>query len=434
MLQALGLPALAAPFLPLQNASGREGVAPKRLVLFFTPHGTIWEHWKPTGTESAFTLPRILAPLRRHQRRINVLANLEILAPGVGAPHTKGPAIVWTGAPLASDRTFVRRDGSGGTYFGWNTGPSIDQVIAGRIGDRTPYRSLELGVRSGATHPGSRMIYAGPSQPLAPEANPVALFGRLFGGHDAAYDRLRAARKSTIDVLKADLDAFAAQAAGDDRQKLEQHLAAVRGIEARLEQPPVACRKAPRRLRTLDANAPENTPAILDLQIDLLTAALACDVTRVASLQYRVGENDNDRYTWLGIEHEGHHMLTHSGDSNEKERENLTRIYTWYAERFAHLLDRLASVREGNGTLLDNTLVVWGSELGKGNSHAFDRVPFVTAGACGGAVRTGRFLDLPERTPHNRLLVSMAHALGVTDLARFGSTDPGAGPLPGLLT
>jgi hypothetical protein len=170
----------------------------------------------------------------------------------------------------------------------------------------------------------------------------------------------------------------------------------------------------------------------LDLQQDLLVASLACDMTRVASLQYRLGENDSDRYTWLGINHEGHHGLTHAGDSNVVERANLTKIYTWYADRFARFLDRLAAVKEGNGTLLDKTLVVWGSELGKGNNHSFDRVPFVTAGGCGGGVRTGRFLEYPAGTPHNRLLVSMCHAMGRADIETFGATDTGRGPLPGF--
>src|SRR5262245_29475476 len=180
LLQAMGLPAVASPFLPLLNASGRERVFPKRLVLFFTPHGTIWEHWKPEGTETKFQLGRILKPLERHQRRLNVIAGLQVRAPGVGAPHTKGPAILWTGSPLLNDKTFVRSDASGGLYFGWNSGPSVDQVIAREIGGATPYRSLELGVRSGISHPGSRMIYAGPRQPVPPESNPWGVLGRVF--------------------------------------------------------------------------------------------------------------------------------------------------------------------------------------------------------------------------------------------------------------
>jgi hypothetical protein len=431
-LRAVGLPAAAASFLPLQNASGREKARPRRLILFFTPHGTIPDAWRPTGGEHDFKLGTILEALERHRKRINIIDHLQVIANGVGAPHTKGPPLLWTASPLLSEKTFVRRDASGGTYFGWNSGPSIDQVIARQVGGSTPYRSLELGLRSGPSHPGSRMIYSGPRQPLPPESNPHALLGRLFGTGGADWERLRASRKSTIDVLKADLDSFASEADGDDRHKLEAHLEAVRGIETRLEQRPVACKVAPRAHGGLDPDAKENTPVVLDVQMDILTAALACDLTRVASLQYRVGENDNDRYTWLGIE-EGHHTLSHSGDSQKTEIGNLVKIYTWYADRFAHLLDRLASVRERDGTLLDNSLVIWGSEIGKGNSHTFERVPFIIAGSCDGAVKTGRFIDLPAKTPHNRLLVAAAHAMGVTSLQKFGSTDTGSGPLPGFL-
>ncbi len=429
-LKSVGLPAAAAPFLPLLNASGRERVFPKRLVLVFTPHGTIPDAWKPEGTETNFRLGPILKPLQRHKKDLNIIAGLEVRAPGVGAPHTKGPAILWTGSPLLSDKTFLREDAAGGLYYGWNSGPSIDQVIARTVGLTTPYRSIELGVRAGGNHPGSRMIYAGPRQPVPPESNPYAVLGRVFAAGGKTYEQLQQHRKSTNDVLKADLDSFRREAGADDREKLDAHLAAVRSIETRLEQKPVACRRAPRLPdQSLDPYAVENTPRVWELQQDLLVASLACDVTRVASLQYRIGENDSDRYTWLDIAHEGHHLITHSGDSNAVERANLTKIYTWYADRFARLLDGLASVKEGNGTLLDNTLVVWGSEIAKGNSHSFEGVPFVTAGGCGGVVRTGRFLEYPAKTPHNRFLVSLAHAMGVPGISTFGSTDTGSGPL-----
>lgn len=165
--------------------------------------------------------------------------------------------------------------------------------------------------------------------------------------------------------------------------------------------------------------------------MDLIAASLACDLTRVASLQYTVGDNDYGTYSWLGITREGHHPLTHAGDSDVQAKEDLTKIYTWYAERFAYLLDKLDAVKEGSGTLLDNTLVIWGSELGKGNSHSFDNTPFVVAGGAGGRVRTGRFLQF-NKVPHNRLLVGALNAFDVqTDT--FGKTDTGKGPLTGLL-
>lgn len=430
-LSRLGVAAAASPFVPLLNASGQEG-APKRLVLFFTPHGTIWNAWKPKGTETDFTLGPILAPLERHKKKLVVLAGLEIKAPGVGAPHTKGPPLLWTASPLLEEQTFIRADGSGGRYFGWNSGPSVDQVIAKVVGGRTPYRSLELGVRSGGNHPGSRMIYTGPRQPVPPEPSPYAAVDRLFAAGGKGFDQLRAERKSSIDLLKAELDALKPRAGRDDRAKLDAHLESIRAIETRLDVMPSGVCTPPMVGTRMDHNAAANVPTMFDRQMDILAAALACDLTRVASLQYRVGENDNDRYTWLEIAHEGHHLITHATDDNVAEVANMTKIYAWYADRFAYLLDRLDSVREGNGTLLDNSLVVWGSELGKGNSHAFVNTPFVLAGGGAGAVKTGRFLD-HTRVEHNRLLVALCNGMGLPDVTSFGATDTGKGPLPRLL-
>jgi hypothetical protein len=437
-LGGLGLGAAASPFVPLLNASAQESLFPKRLLLFFTPHGTVYDNWKPTGTEANFTLGRILAPLERHKKKIVVLAGMEIKAPGVGAPHTKGPPLLWTASKLLEDQTFIRSDGSGGRYFGWNSGPSFDQVMAEKLGTKTPYKSIELGVRSGGSHPGSRTIYTAAKQPVPPEANPYSALGRLFSGAGGkGLDQLRAERKSAIDVLRAELDALKAKAAMEDRAKLDSHLTSLRGIETRLAAAPSQC-PAPTvgANRVMDVNAAANMPIVWDLQMDIVAAALACDLTRIASLQFRVGENDNDRYSWLGIDHEGHHLLTHSGDTNAVEKENLSKIYTWYTERFAYLLDKLDAVKEGNGTMLDNTLVVWGSELGKGNSHAFKRTPFVVAGSGGGVLRTGRFLDYEAggaNAAHNRLLVSLFHAMGLPDVTTFGNTDTGTGPLPRFL-
>ncbi len=429
ILRSLGVGAIASPFLPLLNASGQEALFPRRLVLFFTPHGTIWDAWKPRGTERDFTLGPILKPLERHKSKINVLANLTIADAGPGPSHTRGAPLLWTGSPLIRERIFVRSDAGPGAHFGWNAGPSVDQVIARVVGNETPYRSLELGVRCEHSHPANRTIYAGPRQPIPPEGNPYTLFERLFvpGG---AYERLRRLRKSTLDVMKGDLDRVRSRVGAGDREKIEQHAAALRTLEARLERKPVACPQARGFGDRIETEAAENTPLVLECQTRLLAAALACDVTRVASLQHRVADIDDDRYTWLGLDGQGHHKMSHAGDSDLATRAKLVRIYTWYAERFAALLDALDAVPEGNGTLLDNTLVVWGSELGKGNNHSFERAPFVTAGGSGGAVRTGRFVELPDRTPHNRLLVSICHAMGLKHVESFGTADPGRGPLP----
>jgi hypothetical protein len=178
--------------------------------------------------------------------------------------------------------------------------------------------------------------------------------------------------------------------------------------------------------------AVDQTPEVVDSQIELIAASLACDLTRVASFQYTLGENDNVGYPWLGI-NDGHHNLTHAADSDAQSWEQVAQIREWYAEKFAQLLDRLEQITEGDGTLLDNTMVVWASELGIGNTHSFKSTPFVVAGGAGGQIETGRYLEFDEAIEHNRLLVSMCQAMGLSDVETFGDTDLGSGPLPGLL-
>ena len=433
-LAGLGATAALAPFLPLLNASGAEA-RPLRIILWFTPHGTIYDQWKPSGGVADFELSAILKPLERHRSKITVLDGLKIQADGVGAPHTKGPPLLFTGSPLIADTTFTREDGSGGAYYGWNSAPSVDQVIASAIKPPTPYGSLEFGVRSGGNHPGSRIIYSGPQAPLAPETDPWAAFGRLIGGAGQTLEaqaQLRAQKKSVLDLVAAELAEIQLRAPAADRGKIDAHLTAVRAIEQRLEKQANACR-ALELGPAIEASTAANTPVVFDRMIDVMAASLACDLTRVMSMQYRVGENDGGyTYDWLGISDQEHHLLTHEADTNAEARQKLAKIYTWYTERFAYFLDQLDQVPEGDGTLLDNCLVVWGSELGKGNSHSFERVPFVLAGGAAGQLSTGRYLQF-DNVAHNRLLVSLCRLMGLPEVATFGSTDTGQGPLPGLI-
>jgi hypothetical protein len=175
----------------------------------------------------------------------------------------------------------------------------------------------------------------------------------------------------------------------------------------------------------------DNAPTVTDAQMQVMARLAACDITRVMSLQYRVGENDGNPYPWLGIT-EGHHTLSHAGDDDTVSRDKLIKIYTWYAEMFGKLLGYLDAIPEAGGTVLDNSIVVWGSELGKGNTHDFRRTPFVFGGCAGGKVAGGRYLELPKGTSHSRLLVSMCQLMGLNDVVSFGKNDNGMGPLAGL--
>jgi hypothetical protein len=434
LLGGLGASAALSPFLPLLEAQGQEA-QPLRLILWFTPHGTVYDNWKPSGGQTDFMLSPILKPLEPYRAKLNILDGLKIQPDGVGAPHTKGPPLLWTASPLNDDMTFTRTDGSGGMYYGWNSAASLDQVILGKLGTTTPYKSLEFGVRSGGSHPGSRMIYTGAETPLAPETNPWAAFKRLIGDIGKTADeleRLRTERRSVLDVLDGELSALQGKLGRADQKKIDAHLAAVREIEMRLQNSSVAC-QGPVLGTEVDVNKASNTPLVMDAMISLMASSLSCGLTNFASMQYRVGENDGGYlYDWLGISDLEHHLMTHEADTNMNAKAELTKIYTWYAEMFGKFLGKLDAIPEGTGTMLDNSLVVWGSELGKGNSHSFDKIPFVVAGGAAGKLKTGRYLQY-DGVEHNRLLVSMAQLMGVSEMEKFGGTDTRAGNLSGFL-
>jgi hypothetical protein len=431
LLSALGAGAFLAPWLPLLNASGQEE-APRRLLLFFTPHGTVWEKFRPTGTETDFKLTGILQPLAAHQNKLVVVDGLGVREDGPGAPHTKGPALLFTGSPLLDDGAFVREDCSGGCSFGWNSGPSLDQVLAQKIGDKTPYKSLEFGVRSGGGFPGAHISYASAKTPMPPRQDPVAAFSQLFANlnlPEGESAKLRRHRQELLKVIGAELSSVEGRLPRADRPKVQAHRIALDDLQTQLFRPVPEC-MAPSKPNTADrpSDAADSVPWTLDRQIELLVAALRCDLTRIASLQLRVGENDGYPYRFIGVNEE-HHGTSHL--TTEPDFDKLAAIYTWYANRFAYLLGLLDGVPEGTGTMLDNTLVIWGSEIGTGYSHDFKNVPFVIAGGGNHGVRTGRYLKLAAGVYHNRLLVSAMRFMGM-DVETFGTTDQERGSLPGL--
>jgi hypothetical protein len=214
-----GLGACAWPFMPLLRASA-QAPYPKRLLLFYTPHGTIYDGWKPSGTRDDFTLGSILAPLERHKSKLNVLDGLRIQHSRVPAPpHTEGMSLVWTGSHLGQGNTFMVQE----FPIDWVEGPSVDQVIAQRVGAATAFRSLELGVKPAGSSPTSRMIYAGARQPVQPESNPARAFDRLFSGAlpgampDAAAALRLARRRSVLDVVAGQLTGLQGKLASDLR-------------------------------------------------------------------------------------------------------------------------------------------------------------------------------------------------------------------------
>jgi hypothetical protein len=428
--------AIALPLLEAMGARRARAAGPvKRFVAMFSANGTIMKNWAPAGTETTFTLSPILAPLEPFQRKLVVLQGVDQQAGGAGDDHQNGMAGWLTGQPT-NPGPFK---GGNGQNAGWASGISVDQRLAAEIGKSvsTKFKSLELGVQSdlgGATN-WSRMSYAASDRPVPPEVTPATAFARVFGDLGAspgALDKVRAQRKSVLDAVLDQLDYVKSRVGADDGKRIEAHLAAVRDIESRLgtgaATSAAACAR-PTQDPVANINANDSFPAVGKLQMDILVMALACDLTRVASLQWSCAVSGT-RFTWLGISR-GHHDISHDGDNVAASMDQLTQINRWYAQQLAYLLGKMDQVVEPGGTLLDNSLILWGNELTKGNVHSHGDAAFVLAGSAAGYFQTGRNLSFPGNVPHNNLLVSVLNAMDVP-ATTFGKPEWCTGPLARL--
>lgn len=431
----VGLPVMASLGAFPKRARAEEGLYPTRFIVMFSPNGTIKRNWAPTGGETNFALSRILQPLSSFKDKLLVLEGINMTTAkyGPGDGHQTGMGHMLTATELLEGELFEGGGGSG--RVGWAGGISVDQAIANHVGASTRLKSLELGVQVHGATVWSRMSYLGPNQPIPPENDPEKVFERLFSDFDispADLVKRERRRKSVLDLvmgeyasLKPKLDTF-------DRQKLEAHLDAIRDVETRLqlEVSGVSDECIVPGKPTFPAHMdPANYEAVGHLHMDMLASALQCDLTRVATLQFSHSVSQHV-FTHLGI-NQAHHDLSHEGDSNTDAMEKLTVINTWYAEQMAYLCAKLAAIPEGDETLLDHTVIVWVNELGKGNSHSRDDMPYVVAGSGSGYFQTGRYLRFLPTTTHNDLLLTFLHAMGV-DADRFGDPRFSTGPLPNL--
>ena len=394
----VGLPSLglAAPALPRQ-----------RLIVVFTPNGTIPEAFWPDAVGADFALKDILSPLEAFRSRMLVLRGVHNKVRGDGDNHMRGMSCLLTGAELLPGNI----QGGSDTPAGWAGGISIDQelrnFLQSREETRTRFGSLEFGVGvTDRADPWTRMSYAGPNQPVAPVSDPYQMYEKLYGRVED-----EASLRSVLDDVRGDLARVRRLVSAEDRAQLEQHESLVRQMERELaDTRDRALRAGPPELDRGIADQNDNVPRLSRMQIDLLVNSLVNDMARVATLQYTksVGQA---RMKWLDIS-DNHHSLSHEPDGNKDAGAKLVKINTWFAGEIAHLLGRLQATPEpgGGGTLLDHTLVVWANELGKGNSHTLDNIPFVLLGG-GAGFRMGRSLKL-EGVPHNRLHLALAHAFG----------------------
>ena len=420
-LQQLGVSAAALPFvagLPgITAAAAKSKSKPQRVIFMFSPNGTVPGEVWPDTQGPDFQLKRILQPLTPFKDQLLILNGVYNKVDGDGDRHMRGMSCLLTGTELFPGNI----QGGSDTPAGWAKGISIDQelknFLQSREETRTRFGSLEFGVAvPNRADPWTRMSYAGPNQPVAPVDDPRQMLRKLYG-----QMKDRESVTSVLDDVREELGRVSKKLESSDRVLLDQHLTLVRDLERQLAE---ESRETPqtRAIPDIDPDIElvnENTPQISRMQIDLLVNAMANDMARVATLQYMrsVGQA---RMGWLGIE-EGHHGLSHEPDANTAAVEQLVKINEWFCGELAYLVKRLAETPEpgGDGKMLDNTLVIWLNELGKGNTHTLDDIPFVLIGGKAHGFKAGRSLKF-EKAAHNRLWLALAQSMG-HDLKTFGT-------------
>jgi len=464
LLRGAGGVAISLPFLEAMLRPGRSHAAstiPLRFLVFYTPGGTLLDKWRPTGTESAYTLNDMMSPLNAWKDRMLFVdgLNMNITQIGVGHPHSRGMAGLLTGTQLLSG-TFDTGQG----LASWAEGPSVDQVIASRInkGQNLKFPSLEFssgwaisGRSAGqASYAANTINYNLPTgstkNPIAPQVDQVAAFKRIWGDGttgtmtgSTADPNARA--KSILDAVQTQYTSLAGKLGSSDRATLQAHLEMIRQMEMSLTATTggggTTCVTPPKPMATdssLSGQMQSGSGVIVTekdipqkgtIMTDLLVASLACDMTRVATMQWADSEAKFImNFDPLNLA-DHHHAYQHEHGFNP---DALNKIYKWYAGNFAYLLQKMDAVKEADGTtLLDNTLIFWVTEIQKPDSHEQTNMPLVLAGKAQGKYKTGRWLQVPKNTSHNNLLVTLLNIFGGTDTT-FGDAKYCTGALSGI--
>jgi Protein of unknown function (DUF1552) len=427
---AVSLPWLEAmgPVTAWAANAAPASVAPNRMAFLYVPNGQNMADWTPKQEGAEFDLPPILQPLAAHQKQLLVMSGLtadKARAYGDGGGgHARALAAYLTGAhPRKTDGADIR------------AGVSVDQVAAERLAEKTRLASIEIGAEHGAMAGNcdsgyscvysSTMSWRSPTQPLAKEVNPKLVFERLFASApDPNRAKRDARRRSILDYVREDSKGLSNRLGKSDVRKLDEYFAAIRDIELRIERaeklPPV---KAP------NMSAPAGIPAVVEEHIrllcDLVVLAFQADVTRVVTFVV-ANEGSNKPYPFIQVP-EGHHDLSHHGN-DEAKKAKIRQINVFHARQLAYLLDKLQAAREGSGTLLDHSMIAYGSGLHDGNAHDNQDLPILLAGGGCGTLKTGRHIRYPSETPLNNLWVSMLNRMEI-DVDKIGDSS---GALSGL--
>ena len=396
-----------------------ESGAPVRMAFIYVPNGMHMPDWKPKGNSpTKFDLKSILKPVEDYRDEMNIISGLSLdgaFAHGDGGgDHARSVASFLTGAhPKKTHGSNIRN------------GISVDQVAAEKIGHLTRLKSLELGAEESSTggqcDTGYSCLYTSniswrtERSPLSKEVDPAAVFERLFGTGTGGLDRRSMSakargRKSILDFVNNEAKILHDGLGTQDRRKLDEYLYAVRDIERRL----AGAQKLDKPETDIESfERPIGVPKIygehIKLLMDMMVLAFQTDSTRVASFMY-ANAGSNRSYRNLEVS-DGHHNISHHGNARDKQQK-ISKINTYHMTLMKHLLGRLDSVPEGNGTLLDNCMVMYGSGIADGNSHSHKNLPIALFGSGGGTIKTGRHIQLRSGTPLTNLYCSMLERVG----------------------
>jgi hypothetical protein len=406
--------------VPALTAQARTAaVAKKRLACVYVPHGVILDQWTPAAAGSDFELKPIMKPLEPYRQSMVVVTNLLRPERGFDTNHAGAPSSFLTGVP--PKRT-------AGPDFA--LGATLDQVVAKEIGQETTLPSLELATEDftgliGDCSPGYSCAYMNTlswqndTTPLPMEINPRLVFERLFGGGSNKEARLARLRtdKSLLDFVSNDLKTLEGSLGSKDRARLDEYLEHVREIERRMQ-------LAESRTDSLidvpeqPVGVPEAFEDHAKLMFDLLAIAFEADLTRVSAFML-TRELSQRTYPNIGVT-EPHHTISHHGNK-PPQIEAHAKVNVYHATLLAGFVQRLASTKDGDGSLLDHSLIYYGSGMGNGNVHAADHLPTLLVGGAAGTVKGNRHIVAPELTPNGNLLVSVAEKFGVK-MDSFGSS------------
>jgi hypothetical protein len=403
-----------------------QAAPPTRFLAVHVPEG-MWSG-APRPAAGGTDLGPILKALQPYQTQITVMNNLSMASrdhgPG-GDGHHRGVPHMFTCTEMLDENN------AGGA--------SIDQKIANAIGGSSQFPSLQFSVRIVYGDTNGRPIWSGPGLVVPAMQSPWDAYSRIFANFMPMAAGAAPAAKPAIDLRRSALDhalvetaALRTRLSASDRMLVDSYQDSLRSIEKRLSMTPMpqAASCAPPVLgNSIDVKAEANYAQVGQLQMDLIVAAFQCGLTRVASLQWG-NSNDQCTYSWLGVNTLGHDMA-HNNNNCDPDGSKKLKTYQWYSEQFAYLLGKLDAIREGGGTMLDNTVVLWASEFSDSNGHACDKLMWTLMGNASGFFKQGRILDLGGKSL-NDLHTSLCNAFGIADRS-FGNPAYCNGPLTELM-